>query len=124
MFELEPHFRTLRTVGPRVETIIHLLFTMLIENPHNYGKRLIPQILDNLALAEPDRIIYTLASFPNATAQFRTVNARTFAQAVDKTAWWLQNQIRGPNRARNGATEDFNKKILPIGYIGPRRLRR
>lgn len=97
---------------------------MTIDNPHNYGKRLVPQILDSLALAEPDREIYTLASFTNANAQFQTVTARAFTKAVDKTAWWLHNKIRGPDSARNGDGGEFSKKILPIGYIGPRRFRR
>lgn len=86
---------------------------MAIDNPQNYGKRLIPQVLDNLARSEPDRIIYSLASFADQTANFRTITAAAFAKAVDKTAWFLHDELKD----RSG------KGILPIGYIGPRKRR-
>ena len=74
-----------------------------------YGKRLIPQILDSLALAEPDRIIYSIAKFSDNSYDFQHVSARNFAKAVDKTAWWLNRNIGDP------------ALIEPAGYIGPRR---
>ena len=78
----------------------------------DYGKRLIPQILDSLASAEPDRIIYSVAIFSDSPHEFRHISARTFAKAVDKTAWWLRNQV--------GKT----KLIQTVGYIGPRKFER
>jgi hypothetical protein len=99
---------------------------MSTDNPQHYGKRLIPQILESLALAEPNRIVYSLASFSNDTAHFQTISAREFAKAVDKTAWWLHNQIKSQKRDQNGTNgEDhgeISKRILPVGYIGPRKL--
>ena len=77
-----------------------------------YGKRLIPHILDSLASAEPDRIIYSVATFSDNSHGFRHISARTFAKAVDKTAWWLRNQIGRPT------------SIQTVGYIGPRKLDR
>ncbi len=74
-----------------------------------YGKRLIPQILDSLASAEPDRIIYSVATFSDTSHGFRHISARTFARAVDKTAWWLRNQVGKPTL------------IQTVGYIGPRK---
>lgn len=88
---------------------------MAIDSTQNYGKRLIPQILDDLAHAEPDRIIYSLASFSNETAHFRTITAGAFAKAVDKTAWFLHDRLKEHR-------DKANKGILPIGYIGPRKL--
>ncbi|KAL8722330.1 MAG: hypothetical protein Q9225_001178 [Loekoesia sp. 1 TL-2023] len=76
-----------------------------------YGKRLIPQILDNLASAEPDRIIYSVATFSDISHEFRHISARTFAKAVDKTAWWLHDQVGKPTL------------IQTVGYIGPHDIR-
>jgi hypothetical protein len=75
-----------------------------------YGKRLIPQIMDSLAAAEPERIVFSLTTFSGDSLEFRHISARTFAKAVDKTAWWLHNQVGRP------------ASIQPVGYIGPRKL--
>ncbi|KAF7552329.1 hypothetical protein G7Z17_g4414 [Cylindrodendrum hubeiense] len=77
----------------------------------DYGKRLIPQILDSLAAADPDRIIYSVAKSSNISEGLRHVSARSFAKAVDKTAWWLHNQL--------GKSTTFQT----VGYIGPHDLR-
>ncbi|KAH6957909.1 hypothetical protein BKA56DRAFT_501784 [Ilyonectria sp. MPI-CAGE-AT-0026] len=75
----------------------------------DYGKRLIPQILDSLAAADPDRIIYSVAKSSDISQGLRHVSARTFANAVDKTAWWLENEL--------GKSTTFQT----VGYIGPRK---
>lgn len=92
-----------------------------------YGKRLIPQILDRLAAAEPDCIVYSIATF-SRTPTFRDISARTFANAVDKTAWWLHEHIQSANGVgkgeQNTAVNGDGKelpKIQPLGYIGPRK---
>ncbi|KKK24685.1 transferase family protein [Aspergillus rambellii] len=76
-----------------------------------YGKRLIPQIMDSLAAAEPGRIVFSMTTLSGDSPEFRPISARAFTQAVDKTAWWLQNQVGKPN------------SIQPLGYIGPHDLR-
>ncbi|KAL9006359.1 MAG: hypothetical protein Q9188_000895 [Gyalolechia gomerana] len=76
-----------------------------------YGKRLIPHILDSLASAEPNRIIYSVAIPSDISLEFRHISARTFARAVDKTAWWLRNQVGNP------------PLIQTVGYIGPHDIR-
>lgn len=93
---------------------------MAIANPLNYGKRLIPHILDDLVLSEPDHVIYTLASFPDQKARFQTITAGAFAKAVDKTAWFLREQLA--ERIESQVDVNGKKAILPIGYIGPRKL--
>lgn len=82
---------------------------MAINSSTQHGKRLIPQILDNLASTEPDRIIYSVVSFSGPSHEFRHISARTFAMAVDKTAWWLRNQVGQPT------------SVQAVGYIGPRK---
>lgn len=77
-----------------------------------YGKRLIPQILDSLASEDPDRIIYSVATFSDNSHDFHHISARAFTKAVDKTAWWLYGQVGKP------------ACIQTVGYIGPRTLDR
>jgi hypothetical protein len=83
---------------------------MEINTLTEYGKRLIPQILDHLATAQPDRIIYSVATFSDTSFEFLHISASNFTKAVDKTAWWLHNQIGN------------STVIQPVGYIGPRKL--
>ncbi len=76
----------------------------------DYGKRLLPQILDDLASAEPDRIIYSIAKSSDISQGFLHVSARAFANAVDKTAWLLHHQL------------GRSLTIQAVAYIGPRKL--
>jgi len=85
---------------------------MAMNTSTEYGKRLIPQILDSLASTDPDRIIYSVAKFSDISHEFWHISARTFAKAVDKTAWWLYNQV------------GKSTLIQTVGYIGPRKLER
>jgi acyl-CoA synthetase (AMP-forming)/AMP-acid ligase II len=79
--------------------------------PNSWGKRLIPHIADNLASTEPSRTVFSIASFPDGRPTFQNISARQFANAVDKTAWWLQAEI--------GASQT----VRPVAYIGPHDLR-
>ncbi|KAL8834801.1 MAG: hypothetical protein Q9170_003597 [Blastenia crenularia] len=83
---------------------------MAMNGSIEYGKRLIPQILDSLAVTDPDRIVYSVAT-SNFPHEYRHLSARNFAKAVDKTAWWLLNQV-------GKATS-----IQSVGYIGPHDVR-
>jgi hypothetical protein len=102
--------------------------TMAIDTSQKYGRRLIPQILDSLAAAEPDRIVYSVAEFLEDGPKFREITARAFAQAVDKTAWWIQKcmkELPVPSEAddehKDNSTEVATPKVEPLGYIGPRK---
>jgi hypothetical protein len=101
---------------------------MAIDTSQKYGRRLIPQILDSLAAAEPDRIVYSVAEFLEDGPKFREINARAFAKAVDKTAWWIQKcmkELPVPSEAddehKYNCTEVVTPKVQPLGYIGPRK---
>ena len=73
-----------------------------------YGRRLIPQIMDDLAASEPERTVFSLASLSNGFLKLNPISAQQFTRAVDKTAWWLRNQVGTPDSVR------------PMAYIGPR----
>ncbi|KAF1982044.1 acetyl-CoA synthetase-like protein [Aulographum hederae CBS 113979] len=119
---------------------------MTVDSSPKYGKRLIPQILDVLASVDPDRIVFSVKTLSDDSPTFRHISARAFAKAVDKTAWWLHNQVGIQNRVsygeqnavqngtqngvpngeqnadRNG-THQETLKIQPVGYIGPHDVR-
>lgn len=74
----------------------------------DYGRRLLPQIIDELAVSHPEQSLFSLSTMAKNVLEFRDVSANKFAKAVDKTAWWLQEEVGKP------------AAIQPIGYIGPR----
>lgn len=73
-----------------------------------YGRRLLPHILDSVALESPDRVVYSVLNHTGGVYKLQHVSASTFAKAVDKTAWWLQSLV------------GTHPSIRPLGYIGPR----
>ncbi|RYN27493.1 hypothetical protein AA0114_g12556 [Alternaria tenuissima] len=93
--------------------------TKLPETPHMngigsepaYGHRLIPQIMDQLARNQPDKIVFSIAKPTDAGLELRNISAHAFAKAVDKTAWWLHDQV------------GESSSVRPVGYIGPHDLR-
>jgi len=89
----------------------------------SYGRRLIPQILDQLAASQPERVVYSVASCATEIPSFHHISARMFCKAVDKTAWWLQGQLDALKQAPcadANANRQVLPKIQPLGYIGPR----
>ncbi|KAM7185984.1 acetyl-CoA synthetase-like protein [Naviculisporaceae sp. PSN 640] len=91
---------TEETVAPQVSTA-----------SNEYGKRLIPHIIDDLALNEPDRVTYSIVKSADVSQGMTEISAKAMAQAVNKAAWWLQSQI--------GETSESQM----VGYIGPHDLR-
>ncbi|KAF2764178.1 acetyl-CoA synthetase-like protein [Teratosphaeria nubilosa] len=75
-----------------------------------YGRRLIPQILDSIAAANPHRVLYSVAAFSDDCYDFHHITAKDLAQAVDKTAWWLRSSLGDASNIR------------PLAYIGPHDL--
>ena len=93
-----------------------------------YGRRLIPNIIDERALVDPERTVYSIPlaavelrdtssrgsvhsvpTFSSGVSQgFKDISARAFANAVDRTAWWLEAEL--------GRGSSFPS----VGYIGPR----
>ncbi|KAJ6784388.1 hypothetical protein PWT90_05068 [Aphanocladium album] len=77
----------------------------------DYGRRLLPQIIDELAASHPEQSLFSLSTMVKNVLEFREISAKQFASAIDKTAWWLESKV-GKQTA-----------IQPIGYIGPHDLR-
>lgn len=77
----------------------------------DYGRRLVPNIVDERALNDPDRVVYSVPkTSDNVDDGFTDVSALAFANAVDRMAWWLESELgRGSS-------------YQTVGYIGPRKL--
>lgn len=73
-----------------------------------YGRRLLPQIMDDLAASKPETTVFSLAVLSDGLLKLNPISACQFTRAVDKTAWWLQDQVGTPESVR------------PMAYIGPR----
>lgn len=76
-----------------------------------YGARLLPQVLDDLAVSDPERVYASLPISPDISQGFHDVTMREIANAVNNAAWWLEDRI--------GRTEIFET----LAYMGPTDLR-
>lgn len=77
----------------------------------NYGKRLLPALVDEIAATDPER---TFASIPKSSDigdGFLDVSYCKFARAVNRCAWWLTKELG----------EHVEPKI--VLYMGPLDLR-
>jgi len=76
-----------------------------------FGKRLLPQVVDYYAQTEPSRVY---ASIPKSSTDladgFQDVTMRKLAAIVNSLAWWLESLIGTGN-------------LNTIAYIGPTDIR-
>ena len=77
----------------------------------NYGHRLIPSLIDEIAASEPARTYCYLPLTTNIEDGFRAVSYRTFANAINACAWWMRIAV--------GRSDDFST----LAYLGPSDLR-
>ena len=76
----------------------------------DFGRRLLPTVLDELALTDPNRILYSYTKTNNPADGFHDLTTKTFARAVDRCAWFIHNHL--------GRGENFPT----VTYIGPQDL--
>ncbi|CAN8104059.1 unnamed protein product [Discula destructiva] len=74
------------------------------------GQRLLPSYLDEIALSDPRRILYSIAKTRDPADGFQDISAGVFARAVNRCAWYLEEKL--------GKGKDFPKLL----YIGPQDL--
>lgn len=56
-----------------------------------HGERLLPQVLDELAISQPNRLYATIPNFEKDLCQgFRDVTTKDMADCVDVLAHWLE----------------------------------
>ncbi|KAI2629000.1 hypothetical protein GGS21DRAFT_526933 [Xylaria nigripes] len=77
----------------------------------DFGRRLLPQVVDSYAQTDPDKVY---ASFPKSAnglaGGFRDITIRKLAAVVNRLSWWLEETIGTGN-------------LDAIGYIGPPDIR-
>ncbi|KAI9820172.1 MAG: putative NRPS-like protein biosynthetic cluster [Pycnora praestabilis] len=59
----------------------------------NYGKRLLPTLLDDTAHANPEKPFASIPRTSNPADGFKDVTYRQVANAINREAWWLQEQL-------------------------------
>lgn len=75
------------------------------------GHRLLPHVVDELAQTDPDRVLYEFPLTNNLSDSFVSITACQYANAINRTAWWLERVL--------GRRPEYPT----IGYEGPQDLR-
>ncbi|KAI1751133.1 hypothetical protein F4782DRAFT_205813 [Xylaria castorea] len=74
------------------------------------GNRLIPNVVDEAARDNPDRVVYTIPHLTDDGDSFEDITALRFANAVNRACRWIEGVLgRGKN-------------FEAVGYIGPHNL--
>lgn len=79
----------------------------LAKPPSKCGERLLSVLIDEIAKEDPERPFVSVARGESAADGFEDISIKTFATAVNRCAWWLEEHI--------GRSE----QDAPIFYIGP-----
>lgn len=77
------------------------------ERAIDYGRRLIPTLVDEMAIAKPDHVYAMIPRNQDFTGGFDNVTSRTMARTVNRAALWIEKEI--------GKGVNFET----IAYLGP-----
>ncbi|KAM0425254.1 hypothetical protein ACHAPT_009571 [Fusarium lateritium] len=72
-----------------------------------HGRRLLPSLVDEIAISDPERVFYSVTKTNNPADGFQDINAKAFARAVSRCAWHIEKHL---GRGQNFPT---------LSYIGP-----
>ena len=74
--------------------------------PMNYGRRIIPRLVDDIAQSDPQRPFVSIPKSSTLEEGYEDVTYSKFANLVNACAWWLESHLgRG--------------KLGTLLYIGP-----
>ncbi|ERF77177.1 hypothetical protein EPUS_06457 [Endocarpon pusillum Z07020] len=79
--------------------------------PLNYGKRLLPVLVDEIAATDPERTFVSTPRSSDLADGFIDISYCEFAKAVNRCAWWLRKEL---------GEHTEQKTVL---YLGPLDLR-
>jgi hypothetical protein len=77
----------------------------------DYGRRLLPQVIDRAAIADPDHVVYSFTITDSPADGFHRITNREYADAVNRVAWLVEAGFGKP----------VPGSFPSIGYIGPSR---
>lgn len=75
----------------------------------DYGRRLLPNVVDKCAKTKPNRIVYSFSIGDDPAAGFYHITNLRYANGVDRVAWHIEREFGKPQ------PDTFPS----IGYIGP-----
>ena len=100
----------------------------------DYGRRLIPSLIDELAISAPQRTYCYVPRTTRIEDGFRTITYQSLSNAINICARWIVAEIGistdfatlaylGPSDLRNtiiilGAIKAGHKVIHPLGFVG------
>jgi hypothetical protein len=77
----------------------------------DYGRRLLPTVIDQLAETNPTRVFVSIPLTSNIEDGFQDITFKTLALAINRCAWWMEHTL--------GRSETFET----LNYVGPQDLR-
>jgi hypothetical protein len=80
-----------------------------IAEQEDYGRRLLPVVIDDAAMKKPNRLAYSFPITDDPAKGFHDITNAIYANGINRTAWWIEKNFGNPE------TNSFPT----IGYIGP-----
>lgn len=77
----------------------------------DYGRRLLPVLVDEISRDDPERVFVSIARSSMPEDGFKDITYRSFANAINKAAWWLEENL--------GRSQNFEV----LAYAGPSDVR-
>ncbi|RYP68643.1 hypothetical protein DL769_005480 [Monosporascus sp. CRB-8-3] len=66
--------------------------------PTEFGQRLLPSLVDEIAETDPHRVLYSIPKTKDPSDGFQDISAKTFARAVHRCSWYIEKNLgRGQN---------------------------
>lgn len=75
------------------------------------GRRAIYEIIDDIAVLDEDRVFASIPEFDDLSLGYTDITYSQLAVAIDRVAWWLQNELHG------------HPRLSTFAYLGPNDLR-
>ena len=80
-----------------------------LEAPKDYGRRLLPVVIEQAARDHPDHVVYSFPITNDVAQGFHEITNSRYANGMHRTSWYIESKFDKP--ARN--------TFPTIGYVGP-----